>query len=265
MKYHVWFFFALAMIFPVFCRNVLKVGHCKNVELQASIASLVKELGIESPVVIDAGAFDGGDSIRMNQLWPAGVFHAFEPIPEIYNLLVESVAGYPNIKTYNVALGEFNGLGTMFSAKVKDPARLSPNECKLSGCSSLLEPTKFTMHFRFGSLIFDEQPVKVATLDDWAEQFGVDHVDVLWLDMQGFELPMMMASSKIFKTVKIVCAEVQFHEAYKGQAVYGEVKSWLEDQGFMLAVVDFIDGRVSRDFENGCKVYEGNAIFVRKD
>ena len=64
----------------------------------------------------------------------------------------------------------------------------------------------------------------------------IKKIDMLWLDMQGVELEVMKSAPNIMNSVKVVYTEVDFVEAYKGQALWPELRSWLESQGFIFYV-----------------------------
>jgi hypothetical protein len=81
---------------------------------------------------------------------------------------------------------------------------------------------------------------------------------MLWLDMQGYELPAMKAAPKVLSKVSVIITELEFVEAYAGQPQYHEVKSWLESQGFVLVGGNF-------SFPKHPQQWFGDGIFVRKE
>jgi len=85
------------------------------------------------------------------------------------------------------------------------------------------------------AVLFEEKiHVQALTLDGWAEQYGIEKVDYMWLDMQGAEYAVLQASSKILKTVKVIFTEVSLMELYEGTTLYPQFKEWLQAQGFTL-------------------------------
>ena len=107
----------------------------------------------------------------------------------------------------------------------------------------------------WSQLVFNEIiEVQTVTLDDWAQENNIDHVDFMWLDMQGVELDVLKASPKILGQTKAIYCEVEFIEAYEGQPLYGDVKSWLQQQGFSIVAKDFVDQTTW---------FFGNVLFVR--
>ncbi|HSX26856.1 MAG TPA: FkbM family methyltransferase [Chlamydiales bacterium] len=201
-----------------------------------NIFQAVKKYLPTFPVIVNAGAFDGKDSGLMAHFWLGGHIHSFEPVTELYQILEGRAANFPNLSTYHVALGDHCGPQLIYLSKhASDLAHVSQS-------SSLYPPKE---HLKWApEIAFDRtEIVDVATLDQWAEAQGVERVDFLWLDMQGYELPMMKASPKILSRVSAIFTELEFVEAYEGQPLYQEVRQWLEDQGFALigGTFDFHD------------------------
>lgn len=198
------------------------------------------------PVIIEAGAYDGAESLVMARKWPQGMVYSFEPIPYLYENLVKTTELQSNIHTYPLAVGDKVGQASMYvSESLNNPGIPSQS-------SSLLAPKEhlnYCSHVLFKKVI----TVPVTTFDVWAEQNNIDHVDLMWLDMQGYELNALMASPKILSTVRVILTEVEHVEAYANQYQFEEVKSWLEGQGFEMIAQN-----------NYCSWFE-DALFVRKE
>lgn len=207
--------------------------------------AIVKPYLPENPIILEAGAYDGTDSLFMNRHWPRAQFHIFEPVPELYQKLVIKTASHSNMHTYKFALGDYTGSATFYISEFANKPGI-PSES-----SSLLKPKEHLIHAPH-VLFNTEITVPIATIDDWAEEHNVDAIDFMWLDMQGYELNALKASPKIMKTVKAILTEVEFVEAYEGQYLFDDVKDWLEEQGFTM---------IARNFY--CDWF-GDALFVRK-
>lgn len=211
---------------------------------------VIKEIAYylpSNPVIIEAGAFHGHDTLRMAAQWPAGTIHAFEPVPELYKKLQESTAPHPNIHCYNLALSNHDGTALFYVSE-------KPNKPGVpSQAGSLYKPLERLKHstIQFPSTI----EVTTITLDSWAAQNGLDHADCLWLDMQGNELNVLKATPHLLKTVRVIYTEVSFIESYEGMPQMPEVKAWIESQGFE---------EVGRDFANQTDWFFGNILFVRE-
>jgi FkbM family methyltransferase len=173
-------------------------------------------------VIVEAGAHHGIDTVQFARLWPEGRIYAFEPVRHVYERLQRNTARYPNVKTYQLALGDRDARMRMW---------LSDREHDYS--SSLLEPRKALDEFP--EIRFEETTsVRVTTLSSWAAREGINRIDGMWLDMQGYELAALKAAGPILETTRAIILEVSATELYAGVPLWPEVQAWLESQGFRV-------------------------------
>lgn len=197
-------------------------------------------------ITVEAGAFNGKDTLILSNFWPQGTVHAFEPVPDIFQLLQNNTIMCPNVHCYPYALSDTNGHSPFHVARF---AKNSDNPCP---AGSLLRPKE---RLALSDITYTEViQVPTITLDRWSEHYAVDRVDFLWLDMQGFALNVLKASPRILSKAKVLYLEVEFVEAYQGQYQYEEVKSWLQKAGFTM---------IARDFTDNPTWFFGDALFVR--
>lgn len=173
------------------------------------------------PIIIEAGANIGRDSIKIAKKWPLGKIYSFEPVSELYEKLVSATLGFENIKTYKIALCDKVGKTTF-------------NVCENVGAiSSLLKPEEILE--KFSNAKFIDTEIDCTTLDQWAKENKINHVDFMWLDLQGVELLVLKNSPKIMSNVKAIHIEVNLTSRYKNMTLYPEIKLWMESQGFYVA------------------------------
>ncbi len=209
---------------------------------------IVKKYLPKNPVILEAGSFNGEETVKINNHWPLSTIYAFEPVPKIFDWLTDRTRTYKNIHCFCLALSNKNGLSRFFTSE----EGTDPDVPSMSG--SLLAPKE---HLNYSDTLFKKEiEVATITIDDWAQLYGVDHIDFLWLDMQGFELDALKAAPKILKTVKAILTEVEFVEAYAGQYMYDEITKWMEEQGFVM---------IARNFDLPPTYWFGDALFVRKE
>jgi FkbM family methyltransferase len=194
----------------------------------------------KDPVIIDCGAHDGGDSIELAQIL-GGEIYAFEPVEFLFKRLVKRTQNFSKIHCYQLALSDYNGVQTFYVS-----------EGQSDGSSSLLEP-KDHLKVHPGTFFSSKTNVKTMCLDTWASSLGIRKVDMLWLDMQGYELPMLKASKVILPTVKLIHTEVSTKETYKNVSLYPEYRLYLESLGFQVLVEAIPEGWDM-----------GNVVFVRQ-
>ena len=202
--------------------------------------SVIKKYLPNNPVIIDCGAHDGADTIVLAGLKQNATVHAFEPIDEIFKRLQSRPNPQHNIKCYQLALADKDGTMDFFVS-----------EGGSDGSSSLLEPGDHLndhpdVHFK------KKIVVKTRKLDTWANENGISKIDLLWLDMQGFEINMLKESTHILNTVSVIHTEVSMRETYKGVAQYSVYRAFLESKGFKVVIEAIPDGWDM-----------GNVLFVR--
>ena len=218
------------------------------------VLNLVKKYLPENPVILEAGAHNGGDTVILAQTWPKGRVHAFEPQPLLAEQLKLTTKKYPNVQCYQIGLSNTDGEALFYDSEHD----FEPGRPFASG--SLLEPKihlKYSPHVKFNKQFM----VPITTINAWAKQNDVSQVDFMWLDLQGMELPALQAATDLLSKVKVIYTEVEFVEAYKGQSLYRDIKKWLETQGFELMATDFTAKEEQRP---SIERWYGNAIFVKK-
>jgi FkbM family methyltransferase len=195
----------------------------------------------ENPIIIDAGAHVGLDTVEMSRMWPGSAVHAFEPIPEVFDQLLKNTQGFKNVRCYPLALSDSNSSQQIY---------VSSGE---SDASSSLYPPKEHLSVHPNVKFLESIQVPTLTIDAWASKHNIDHVDLLWLDMQGGELAALKASPKILKTVRAIHTEVLLQELYESCPLYPEVRDWLMSQGFKVEREELV-------WQDA-----GNVLFVKED
>ncbi|HLB40600.1 MAG TPA: FkbM family methyltransferase [Candidatus Babeliales bacterium] len=246
------FLLCYGAFFSTLCLAKVYVHHT-YLDPQISHKLVAKHLPT-NPIILEAGAFDGTDTLILKKLWPHSTVYAFEPHPSIYLDLAKKVAGVDGIYAYELGLANRDGNAMFYESTENGKPFMS---------GSLIEPKEHLKHAP--SVLFKNQiAIKVATIDSWAKQQHLDHIDFMWLDLQGSELEVMQAAPQIMQTVKALMVEVEFVEAYKAQPQYLAVRHWLEGQGFELVATDFADYNSAKPKGKAACHWFGNILMVRK-
>lgn len=212
------------------------------------LLALINQYMPTKPVIVEAGCFDGGDTLQLSSFWPTATIHAFEPVPEIFAMLTSNTQQRNNVCRYNYALSTQTGTAQLHLSS--RPA--APDEPFRAG--SLLPPKE---RLTWSTVTYPKTiAVKTITLDEWAQQHSIEQIDFLWLDVQGYALPILQASPHMLTALRVLYVEVEFIEAYEGQHQYHEVKTWLESQGFVM---------IARDFDDVPHWFFGNAVFINQN
>lgn len=184
-------------------------------------------------IIVEGGAFHGHDTTQMARAWPNSKIYSFEPVPELFVKLVETTQPYANIHPIHLALAEKDGTATFWPSE--NPKKPGVH----SQAGSLLKPKE---RLKWSEITFNKPiEVKTVSLDSWANKEKIERIDFLWLDLQGYELPVLEGAERLLPHVSYIYTEVNFVEAYEGQKQYPEIVSWLSDHGFEVIGKDFDD------------------------
>lgn len=233
------------LLFSIAFKSADSYDQKKGAPGNKDVVRRIKAYLPSSPVIVEAGTYDGKDTVELSKLLPKAKIYTLEPIPELFSKSATAIKNCANVRLYNKALSDQTGSAIMYTSEERNRPGIT------SQSSSLLAPKDHLKHAP-NTLFKKKIEIDAITLDDWAQQNQIDHIDFLKLDIQGYELNVLQASPKLFNTVKVILLEVEFVEAYKGQYLYADIKDWLENQGFELNCL----------YVNS---WFGDALFIRKN
>lgn len=201
------------------------------------VLEYVKQFLPASPIILEAGAHLGEDTVNMKAIWPNATMHIFEPLPQSFKALRKNLKYVKGAYCYPVALSNHGGTADFY---------INPGN---PGASSINAP----VHWNANE--FEKKPVQIhcMTLDTWADLYDISHVDFMWLDMEGHELYALSHAEKILPSVKAIYTEISFIPVRIGSSSHDALKNFLEGYGFAQVW--------KWEVGNGY----GDALFVRKD
>ena len=196
----------------------------------AAIAALVGR----DDVVFDVGAHAGRFSAFVEKLLgPRGVIYAFEPVPDTYWMLRENlvlnrctkviaaqsaISDLEGSVTMNLFPPEFSSWNTMGKPVMKTPAggRVSPRE---------------------------SVDVPSDTLDAFTEREGIERIDLLKVDVEGFETAVFRGAARLLSERRIgrICFEISADPLKGANATPRDVFAELERHGY--GVYEFDDAQ----------------------
>jgi len=199
-----------------------------------------------NPTIVEAGAYEGSEAAGAAIFWPKCKIFALEPNPRAYETLEKIVHDRQlnNIKTFNIALNSFNGVGLFYLCH--GTQGLDPSS---EYSSSLLKPSPEKEIDYYGPKIV----VPCITLDDWCYQNEIQSIDILKLELEGMELQVLEASTSILKNTKSIYVRTYFNRWREGMTSYRRLFQFLRKSGFVL---------LSHSFRKG---HEGKAIFLSRE
>jgi FkbM family methyltransferase len=173
--------------------------------------------------VVDGGAYVGSIARELSEAFPSATVYAFEPQVESFRELVAASASNGRIRPMPYALGEATRTGRL-------KVGVLPYTSSLLG-----RPTGGRRYYPEGATLNHEVEIGVVSLDDWVQKHDLPGVDVIKLDVQGYELQVLLGASQVLKSsVELVYAEVSFVPLYENTCLFHDVSSYLYGLGFTL-------------------------------
>jgi FkbM family methyltransferase len=172
--------------------------------------------------VFDVGASRGQFALFALQRFPSAHVVCFEPLSDARRVL-ERVLPDQRVAIHPIALGT-------------ERSEVNLHVSRLDDSSSLL-PIGYRQIRAFpGTQEERIERVRVGLLRDYLTS-ETPGPTLLKIDVQGYELPVLRGAGPALAHVDEIYAECSFVELYTGQALIGEVVSWLRNAGFGLAGV----------------------------
>ena len=192
--------------------------------------SEIKEGGINFIDIGCSGNFDP----KWNNILHLLNYTGFDPNKEECHRLSSLPSKFKNVRYLPFAIGGSVGPATMYLTESKY-------------CNSLLKPrTKWLKRFKFRNLfnLIGEEAVECVTLDHLQQAENIQ-ADIIKIDSQGLELPILKSSRNVLERAFCVETETGFIENYVGETVLSQIDKFLRDMGFLMFDINI--HRVARD------------------
>lgn len=130
--------------------------------------------------IFDVGGNFGQTAIKFATAFPAASIFTFEPVPQTFHRLQSEVGGYDRIKPFNIALGDKAGTAAMHLTEG-------------AGSNTILQNTTAV-----GSI-----DISIDTLDSFATANMVSVIDLLKIDVEGYELQVLKGAKQFLERAAI--------------------------------------------------------------
>jgi len=198
--------------------------------------------------IIDVGA-NRGNFIHLAQLrFAPKKAICIEPLQEAFLKLKQRYNNNPKFSLFNCALGASSGQ-TEMEVNTHDEA------------SSIL-PIRTE-----GELIFthkdlrpiDKILIELKTVDQIVREENVTSVELLKLDVQGFELEVLKGAMETLPKTRVILSEISFYHQYEKGALFWDIHQFLKEKNFYL--IDLGAYQTSKDGA----LLQGDAVFINKN
>lgn len=202
----------------------------------------------EQPRIIDVGANAGQWLASVKRTFPDARVICYEPDLRAFTQLQTNAQSFTAVECVHCALGDAPGRTKFF--RNAD-----------SVTSSLLKTVtqERPLPYAEKTKAVDAVEIDVRKLSDEFARLGIDHVDLLKTDCQGFDLRVLEGAAYQIENghVDLIATEALFQFEYEGQAWFHEVLAWLSARRFsLIGIYDVLHDETGR-------ALFGDALFRR--
>lgn len=228
-----------------------------------NLSNILKFLKIslnKNIIIFDVGAHHGKTLIEYQKIFKDAYIHSFEPHPKTFKILENNIKQYnfKNVFLHNIALGEFKETKEFYVTE-------NP---QLSGFikPSSIEDTKYK-----NKLLLSER-YETITGDNFCNNKNIISIDILHLDVQGFELAVLKGFTELLiqKKISIIVTEFDYTKRYEKKLSIGQFENFFNSLGYSL--FDIILLRKNQIYKKSVssdpfkiKLTVGTAIFIKDE
>lgn len=185
-------------------------------------------LGKDNPIILDIGTNDGGHTREFLNLFKNPKIYAFEPDPRAQGYFRRNVQD-DRVKLFELAISSIDG---EIEFHMSDGFPSPDWEASLPGgwdrSGSIRNPKAHLDIWPWCT--FDESiKVQTTTLDTWCEKEGVESIDLIWADIQGAEVDLIMGGIETLDKTRYLYTEYCNQELYEGQINLRQLLKLLPD------------------------------------
>ncbi len=198
----------------------------------------------QNPVIVEAGAYQGRDTLKIAQRFPEGTIYAFEPLNTAFPKLREAVTPFTNVVCLNQALNNISGVNNFYichGTYCQSPV--------LEFHSSLLPPTQEMEVHLLGPI----EKVSCVSLVDFCEKEKIQKIDLLWLSAEGNEKQILLGMHHLLNYVSLVYIRTQLFQTRLSMTLFQDLRKFMEINGFVLLSHFFLPN------------IHGDALFIKKE
>lgn len=185
-----------------------------------------------NPIILEIGAFQGDLTCNFSKFFPYGTIHAFEPNLESYQILLSRTQNLKNVNAYNLGVNTSSG-------------------------SCLLYGTANTASF-FRINRDSAKEVECINLDDWCSAKQIDHIDHIYLDVNGFEYEVLKSSPRTLQKTFFITLKTFSSTKNYPFASFSKIRVMLKSHGF-----DMVNHSVEIIKDDRFKTKIGEAFFMK--
>lgn len=148
-----------------------------------------------APIVFDVGANQGQWLAEVLACCPSACIHAFEPQASLAEQIAKK---YPGVMVNNLALADEAGTLALYDYSSHEGSQHA----------TLLKGVIDGIHHGTAQHV----QVPVGTVDEYCTQSGIERIDLLKVDVEGFELKVLQGARRMLEEQRVDVIQFEFNE-----------------------------------------------------
>jgi FkbM family methyltransferase len=165
-------------------------------------------------VIFDVGANVGQSAKAYARQFPQAQIHSFEPSPQTFQELCQTVVRFPKVVAHCLALGRTEATLGLTQGRRSAMNRLLPDGTELQD----------------GAV---EVPVRTGA--NLMQALGIEHIDLLKIDTEGHDLEVLHGFLPLLDRVDFIQVEAGMNPYNETHAPFVKLDGFLKDAGFHLS------------------------------
>jgi FkbM family methyltransferase len=209
------------------------------------IVDLKEKIGIDLETIFDVGANIGQTALSFSKYFQKTTIHSFEPISSTFRQLQANTEHDSKIKCHQLAL-----------SNAQEELQIKLFEGEASVLNSLKD------NLQNDSKESKVETISTDTLDHFIQEQNINSIDLLKIDTEGYEIPVLNGSLQALKNgkIKLIYLEVGFSKKNVRNSNFFEVLDLLAQFDFAFFGLYEI-----HHYDLVHENHFGNALFVHRN
>lgn len=179
-------------------------------------------IATDRPTILDVGAHRGESIHFFKSIYPESQLYSFEPDPGNFAEL-KKVAEEFGTHAIQAALGETEGACPYYRQGISHMGGLLPID------TTSTDSLGYAQHAENEAIT-----VRKTTLDNACADLGITQVDILKIDVQGYESKVIEGAAAILKNTDCISVEILLYDLYGKTGTFVEVVRLMDEMDFSL-------------------------------
>lgn len=181
-----------------------------------------KHINKKIDIIVECGSRDCLDAIEMLNYYKPSKIYAFECNPDSIPVCRENIKNIPQIELIEFAVSNHSGFIDFYATDMEKSFD------KNIGASSAL------FHRDQKQYIQKKLTVPSTTLKQFIKDKNISSIDLLCLDLQGYEKIALDGLNEDIQKVRYILSEITFDSFYHNDILFDEYKTYIEKKGFQF-------------------------------